>query len=261
MAFHRNLNWLQLVGAFAVGWLGLYYSLHPERAYQSFLHGPSLIIHEAGHFIWAPFGWFFTVVGGSLTQVLLPLAFSVYFWRTGQRYAAFIVLFWVGFNLLEVAVYMGDASARQLPLITDEADPERESHDWYQILSHYNHLSWDKPLYAVTWLLGSLCNLAAIGGSFVESLGWPQKQIQASELEQLHNLGPRAAQMLSQIGIQSHFQLAQLGAPEVFKQLQQAGFAVNPVMLLALHGAITGQDWQTITPEETAWLKKKAGLE
>ena len=42
-------------------------------ASSSMLHLPNLIFHEAGHVLFAPFGRFMTVLGGSLFQFALPL--------------------------------------------------------------------------------------------------------------------------------------------------------------------------------------------
>src|ERR1700755_2634051 len=82
-----------------------------------FIDGVNLIIHEAGHVVFMPFGEFITVAGGSLFQLIVPAAFALYFYRRGQLFSAALVLFWLGQSLLNVAVYAGDALKVELPLL------------------------------------------------------------------------------------------------------------------------------------------------
>ncbi|TBR13964.1 MAG: hypothetical protein EPO43_09075 [Rugosibacter sp.] len=49
------------------------------EVFQSCMHNILLVIHEAGHVIFMPFGEFMTIAGGSLFQVLLPLGIGVAF--------------------------------------------------------------------------------------------------------------------------------------------------------------------------------------
>jgi hypothetical protein len=44
----------------------------PEINY-SFMHLVDLIFHEAGHVLFIPFDRFMTILGGSLTQLLMPI--------------------------------------------------------------------------------------------------------------------------------------------------------------------------------------------
>lgn len=105
-----------------------------------FIDGVNLIIHEAGHVIFSPFGQFMQVLGGSLNQVLIPLIFAGYFFLHRQYYSGSLVLFWVGENLLNISVYAGDAIRMQLPLLGGDAS----LHDWnwllfYTGLLHQTH--------------------------------------------------------------------------------------------------------------------------
>ncbi len=122
----------------AISALLLFYCLYylhgslvaPDTSWH-FIDGVDLLIHEAGHVVFSPFGYFIYILGGSLMQVLLPAIFVGYFITRQQFYSASLVMYWVGINFINVSVYAGDAIARQLPLITgDPAD-----HDWHQLLS------------------------------------------------------------------------------------------------------------------------------
>ena len=46
------------------------------------------MFHEAGHILFSPFGRFMTVLGGSLTQVLVPLLCAgAFLWQTRDPFA------------------------------------------------------------------------------------------------------------------------------------------------------------------------------
>lgn len=109
-----------------------------------FIDGVNLLMHEAGHVIFMPFGEFISIAGGSLFQLIVPAAFATYFFRRGQFYSAALVLFWFGQSMLNVAVYAGDALALELPLIGGEDS----LHDWNYMLDR----------------LGMLKSTGAIGG-------------------------------------------------------------------------------------------------
>ena len=60
-----------------------------ERVNSSFLHLPNLVFHEAGHILFIPLGRFMTVLGGSLTQVLVPLVCAgAFLWQTRDAFGA-----------------------------------------------------------------------------------------------------------------------------------------------------------------------------
>lgn len=112
-----------------------------ERAWTILDEG-ILAIHEAGHIVFMPLGEFMTVLGGSLFQLIVPLAFVAYFARRGDRYAAAVVLFWLCASLFNLATYIGDARAGELPLITGS----RSDHDWTWLLIELDALEHDRAL-------------------------------------------------------------------------------------------------------------------
>lgn len=88
----------------------------------------NLYIHEAGHLFTRPFGRFICVLGGSLVQVLLPLALLIVTWRKDVRQTP-PVAFWVGQSMINVSVYIADAPYRKLKLIASGL-----IHDWWWLL-------------------------------------------------------------------------------------------------------------------------------
>ena len=124
----RFVGWRTAVALAAAVWV-LRFLLDPGIILASWMHGVVLVIHEAGHLL-TPFGEFATLLGGSFWQVMIPLALSAYFGLTRQPFAAGLLLFLVAFSLADVALYVGDARERELPLITGDAD----THDWWNLL-------------------------------------------------------------------------------------------------------------------------------
>jgi hypothetical protein len=142
---------IAVLGAVYFGWCAF-------DPYQwHFIDGVNLIIHEAGHVIFMPFGEFISVAGGSLMQLIVPAAFAVYFFRRGQFYSAALVLFWLGQSMLNVAVYAGDALALELPLIGGEDS----LHDWNYMLDRLGMLQSTRAIGGLIRLCGTGIIMAA----------------------------------------------------------------------------------------------------
>ena len=129
----------------------------------SFLHLPDLIFHEAGHFIFAPFGEFMTTLGGSLNQVLIPLICMGAFLTEASYnpFGAAVMLWWTGENLLDVAIYINDARSLQLMLLGGPADAV-EGHDWEHILTMTNSRHLDQRIAWTVHVIGALMMAAGI---------------------------------------------------------------------------------------------------
>ncbi len=127
---------------------------------QSFLHHLNLAFHEAGHILFIPLGEFMTILGGSLMQCLVPFILCIAFLRRHEPASASACLWWVGQNLLDVAPYIADARALDLPLIGESSEEMVDMrilrHDWHNILDRLNALSWDIALARMSWFLGSV---------------------------------------------------------------------------------------------------------
>lgn len=125
----------------------------------NFFDGVNLIIHESGHFILGILGnEFLAVAGGTIMQILIPLAFVIYFFRTGQKFSASLTIFWIGASILNVSVYMADAEVMQLPLLGGDGT----IHDWNYLLGHIGLLSFTSGIAFVVRSLGILVIFAAI---------------------------------------------------------------------------------------------------
>lgn len=119
-----------------------------------------LAIHETGHLVFAPFGETLAVLGGTLLQLLLPAAFIVALWRSGDRHGATVPLWWMGQNCWNISVYIKDARAQELPLVGGG------EHDWALLLGQWNALAQDQAIGGAVYLLGALLYAASV------ILGW-----------------------------------------------------------------------------------------
>jgi hypothetical protein len=123
----------------------------------------NLAVHEAGHLVFSAFGETLTILGGSAFQVIVPLAFVAYFARTKQRFAAAVTTSWVGVNLLNVARYIGDARAQDLPLLGGEDS----IHDWWYLLINWDLLARDTAIARWVHFFGVVAFLAAVLWGFM----------------------------------------------------------------------------------------------
>ncbi len=134
-----------------------------------FIDGVNLLVHEGGHVIFSPFGMFLYILGGSLTQVLVPLLFVFYFFHFGQKYSASLTLFWVGESLLNVYLYAADAQKMQLQLLFGD----NSIHDWNWLLIYTGQLHHTKGIATSIEILGIIAIIMAACGAFY--FAWTQK--------------------------------------------------------------------------------------
>jgi hypothetical protein len=128
---------------------------------QSFLHGPLLVFHEAGHVIFRLFGEFSSVLGGTLGQLLMPLVMLIALLRHNHDMLGASLAFWLfGVSLLDVAPYVYDAFDPQIVLLNG-ATGEEGGHDWIYILRVLGILQHARALGGVVYMLGILTLLAS----------------------------------------------------------------------------------------------------
>lgn len=158
----RGLLWVVL----AVWGLSLIVSsVASGAAGASFLHLVNLPFHEFGHLLFRPFGELMGSLGGTLGQLLMPaICLWVLLVRTRDPFGASVALWWLGENFLDIAPYIADARAGELPLLggnTGQSAPYG-FHDWQFILGETGLLHLDQTLARLSHLIGSLILLAAL---------------------------------------------------------------------------------------------------
>ena len=129
----RGIAWLCLPAALLLAAWGM--SLAGAEAPSSYLDGADLAFHEAGHILFSPFGQTLHVLGGTLLQLLVPALLAGYFLFRRSPCSGMVCLWWLGQNLVNVSIYMGDAREMKLPLVGGG------EHDWTQIFYQFGLLS------------------------------------------------------------------------------------------------------------------------
>ena len=101
---------------------------------SNFLHMALLPFHEAGHVIFRLLGNFMMTLGGTLGQLLMPLA-AGYALLVSRRdpFGAALCLWLLGFSTVDMAVYMYDAYDPQLVLLGGLTGAQSDHHDWQNI--------------------------------------------------------------------------------------------------------------------------------
>jgi hypothetical protein len=121
-----------------------------------FIHLITLYIHEAGHAIFRPFGDTMYYLGGSIMQVLVPLVWMITAWHERSKLVP-AAIFFTGYSMVDISVYMKDAALRVLPLIGGS----KTHHDWWTVLYRRDALDWGEPLGETFFWIGML---SACGG-------------------------------------------------------------------------------------------------
>lgn len=152
------------VGLLWWGWNVMTAPLETNKIGESFLHLINLVFHEAGHVLFAPFGRFMMILGGSLGQVLIPMiCLVVLLVKTRDPFGASVALWWTGESVMDVAPYINDARTMDLILLGGVTGKETDGHDWNNLLSIMGLLEWDHRLAKLTHAIGVLLML----GSFL----------------------------------------------------------------------------------------------
>ena len=145
-------SWVLVAQDYRVGEIG-----------SSFLHGPLLVFHEAGHVIFRLFGEWVGVLGGTLAQLLLPAVIVIAFlWKNHDPFGAALGLWLLGVSLLDVAPYMYDALQPQLTLLNGSVG-EEGGHDWIYLFESMGLRPRAQFIGAATHKLGALVVWLALG--------------------------------------------------------------------------------------------------
>lgn len=144
--------WLVTYGLF------LWYAASDTEGFLLIDH-VNLVFHEAGHMFFSWFGHTIMILGGTLGELLVPLAVAAYFAVQGETTGVAFSIFWCFENCLYIATYMADARVMELPLVGvgDTID-----HDWNFLFSHWGVLMHDRDIAGVTRGIGWCGMLAAM---------------------------------------------------------------------------------------------------
>ncbi len=121
-----------------------------------FLDFANLMIHEAGHPLFSPFGYTMTILGGTLAELIVPLACFAYFFVNRETTGAAFCAFWFFENFLYIGTYMADARTLALPLVGSG------DHDWEILFTQWNLLVDAEQIGHTTRFLGWLGMLSVL---------------------------------------------------------------------------------------------------
>jgi len=154
-------EWKPVPRLAAGAWLALYvlfliyaYANAPNFLFVDFVN---LMIHEAGHPLFSPFGNTIMLLGGTLFELIVPAACAIYFFFQRQPFGVTFSSFWFFENFLYIGTYMADARSDSLPLVGSDTS------DWLLLFGRWDLLLDDQKIgHAVRFLgwLGMLATLA-----------------------------------------------------------------------------------------------------
>jgi len=137
-------------------WLVCAYDYH-------FIDHLNLLIHEGGHLFFNYFGEWMGFLGGTLLQLLIPLAFCLVFLFRRDKYASALFGIWFGESIMYMYVYMADAQDQLLPLVGGG------THDWYWMFSRMGVLEHCKGIALFFQVLASIIVLSSIAYMLYDS--------------------------------------------------------------------------------------------
>jgi len=144
-------------------WLAVAYTL--DRNHLTIFGPINLGIHEMGHVVFSFLGTTMMVLGGTILQCVAPLAAAVVLIKADDCFGVPFCLTWLGTNLCYVAVYMADARARELPLVSIGGGDAY--HDWEYLFSTFGLLDADTTVAGLVTILAVLVLWGAVAAG-----GW-----------------------------------------------------------------------------------------
>lgn len=128
----------------------------------SFIHGPLLVFHEAGHVLFRPLGEWMTVAGGTLMQWSMPVVLGIaLLWKNRDPFGAAIALWLLGVSVMDSAPYLYDALHPQLTLLGGGTG-EDGGHDFIFLLESLGLRHRSQPLGLMLHRLGAVIMLLAL---------------------------------------------------------------------------------------------------
>lgn len=141
----------------AVGLCALWMAVDGD-GYLRPLDDANLAFHEAGHLFYGFFGDTAGLYGGTLGQLTFPAIAAGVFLSRRDPVGTAVTLAWFGQNLANIARYVADARAQELPLVGGG------EHDWTNILGRWDALAADQRVAAVFRGAGWIVVLAMLAG-------------------------------------------------------------------------------------------------
>jgi hypothetical protein len=117
---------------------------YADPEYGSIFSGLTLAIHELGHVLFGFLGEWIGVAGGSITQLAAPVAVALIMLRQRDYFGVAVGGAWLSMSLSNLAVYIADARAEELPLYSLGGGDV--VHDWNYLLGSLHLLPRDTAI-------------------------------------------------------------------------------------------------------------------
>lgn len=115
--------------------------------------------HEFGHLFFAVLGEWWSIAGGSLMQLLIPIGAAAVVARGRDWFGVAVCGLFLASSLGDLSWYIADARAMELDLVS--FSPDGGGHDWNYLLGRAGRLRSDLGLARVTRFVGWCLVLAS----------------------------------------------------------------------------------------------------
>ncbi len=160
MSTHLHQISLKTIAAFGLGLLVTSHNvgMYLYHDFWFIISMVNLVFHEAGHMFMMFFGELLHIFGGTLFEMSIPLLIAVHFYRRLDWLGVAFALWWSSTALMSIGIYASDATLQQLPLLGGDA----VGHDWYNLLSKLDMLSYDQVVGTIFTLLSIFTYLGSV---------------------------------------------------------------------------------------------------
>lgn len=114
---------------------------YTDPEYGSVFSGVTLAIHELGHVLFGFLGEWLGIAGGSIAQLAAPIAVALLLLKQRDYFGVAVGGAWLSMSLSNLAVYVADARAEELPLYS--LGGGNPVHDWNYLLGSVHLLPHD----------------------------------------------------------------------------------------------------------------------
>jgi hypothetical protein len=147
--------------AWTIFYAFVFYELLSGGDFPKYMDGVFVPVHEGGHLLFAWFGQFIAVAGGTFLQLAAPAMLATYFAFRRQPQGVTFCMFFFFEQFGPIATYMADARAQDLPLLTVGSGDD-VIHDWNYLFGKLGVLAHDTQIASATRVIGWLGMLVIV---------------------------------------------------------------------------------------------------
>lgn len=166
-----------------------YHQYEEPVDYNSWFAPLNLCIHEGGHLLMRPLGaGIVHTAAGTVAQLAAPLISMYILLKQGDYFGIPFCLGWLSTNLIGVGVYMADARARELPLVSAEGTVTIE-HDWAELFGDFHLMDYDTTIGYWTRAAGTGVMILAlvVGFWMLYLMLFPGRNAEREEVQRILN--------------------------------------------------------------------------